>query len=511
MAGIASAAAEDELTALASIYEFDRITASRNGDGSILIRAIVSPEWDSDGDVAVVVLAVDLKWAVQAALGKCGTDGSAVLATPLAEPTLRRASSARHEGEGDSDVLDSPRLRVLLLQHMVPLLVEITLSTAYPAASPPSVRMSAPWLSERAAQRLAAHASLIWAELGNEPCVYSYLEWLRIHSLASLLDLASDNVTSVPTLSWGASGGGAHPQPEPAHAISLRGLGRDRVKLIPAVPGPDADEAFVAAEGSVLACLADAPAASAGGAAGTPDAKCLLVGGEAWVPSDPRFRSSAGVVGASANLSQLAGIVHELLEYSEGESARRWCCAEVVCPVCLETRRGVECHRIADCRHVFCRRCLRTAVAATIADRSAGNAIRRLKRAGACLDVACHGSMLPSELRALCSEAAAEPADGEGMARAVTGAVSSKAALGTAKAGARSVAATDSAPARLQAALNSLEAEADAIALSAAAVRVAAGVGDGSEVKTMPCPRPKCGKPAVLERTRCACTCFGSA
>jgi hypothetical protein len=408
-------------------------------------------------------------------------------------------------------VLDNPRLRVLLLQHLIPLLVEISLPTTYPATSPPSVRVSAPWLSERAAQRLAAHAALLWAELGKEPCVYSYLEWLRMESLPSLLDLTSSTETSVPTLSWGVSDGSSRPQPEPAHATLLRGLGRDHVKLIPAVHGSDAEEVDVAAEGSVLACLAGASARSAGAVAGTTDVKCLLVGGEAWVPSDPRFRPSTGVGCATADLSQLAGIVHELLLYSQGESARRWCCAEVICPVCLEARRGVECHRIADCRHVFCRRCLRNAVAATIADFSAGDAVRRLKRAAACLDVACHGSMLPSELRALCSDADPRAAGGDEMARAVARTVPAKATFGPTTADAGSASAADSAPTRLQAALNSLQAEADTIALSAAAVRAAAGVGDGSEVKTMPCPRPKCGKPAVLEPTRYARTCFGSA
>jgi hypothetical protein len=496
-----SEAVSDELTALASIYDADALYVMQARDGSTVVRCEVPIDLSAGLFFGVCPIILDLASAVQQALA-AGATGAGTAVTgdaPRAAALLRRATSAQ---SGEVDGLRNPRLRLVLVQHLLPVLVELILPVGYPDSAPPNAQVSAPWLSVALAQELAAHAAVLWAELGQSATVYSYLEWVRTEAAAVLLRIAPTPAPSsapAPASSGSPVEGVMAPAKTPT-AVSLRSLSAGRVKLIAAAPGVGAEEALERAEATVERILSETTRLSTGHSPAS-DVPCLLIGGPCWVSSDPRFRerdSPAAVEHApagtdaveghqSADLPTLAAIMDALLEHSEEEAARRWASADHDCGVCLSTLKGARCQRIDECGHVFCKTCLRAAVAAALSDFTLGNAKQRVLRASACPDSACHGALSRDDIRLLCVNGPATAAAG---------------ATGRTHAGkSTSSLSADGPPPSLAALFERAAAEADVMVATEAAVRAAAGVTDGADVHTTPCPRPRCGHPALLHIT----------
>lgn len=253
--------------------------------------------------------------------------------------------------------------------------------------------------------------------------------------------------------------------------------------------------------------------------------KALRIGGAFWLPSEGMPAAAAGAAGVAAcavvatggagsgaspspslspalamseplDLLGLVSVLERLLEHDEGACMDEWAASDVECPRCLAGMKGARCIRMSACGHAFCVPCLQrhvatglrfdasaaTAAAASSSPVASGGAgapasagavhAERLRAAEACPDPSCSGKLSLPEMRAAC--------------------VHGTSAAAAAAAGASSVPPSH----QLLAALEQCAAAAD----EHAAQLALAGVGEGDAV--VPCPRHKCGRPAILQETK---------
>lgn len=537
----------DEVEALQSIYDSDAAGLLSGVTLSAPVHDSVSLDWRLKIVVrptieGFVVLGVDIASALAAEQRETGSRKGEH--DERAAPVLRRNESA--QGQEDDAGSSAPRLRLLLVKHLAPLAVAVTLPSGYPNDVPPTATVVAPWLSASAAAGMSAMLRQQWEEGGRGPALYTFCEWLRLESVPWLLagggDAAAAAQWTIPLASLSTAtahvvrspGSSSQYRHEYAAAIAelLGQLKRADTAVKPL------SSATSTAPGVVVTPAKDAGAGSAAG-------KALRIGGAFWLPSedaveahspratptDPHAHAKiAGGAGASAStggfepsaatwtggskslsplsLTGLASVLERLLEHDEAACIDEWAASDVDCPLCLATLKGARCIRLSACGHAFCVPCLQrhvairlrfdaaaasssaaapssgsagssaTAAGAASAAASSSNGamfVERFRAAEACPDPSCPGKLALPEMRAAClhgttaatvlppSAGAPPPAPaGQLLLRALD----------------QCVAAADEHVAQL----------------------ALAGVADGDSV--VPCPRHKCGRPAILQETR---------
>lgn len=72
------------------------------------------------------------------------------------------------------------------VQHLPPILLHLSLPSAYPSAQPPGVQLNAVWASCQQLQQLREQLLNMWQEEAGSPICYTWVDWLQQNALAHL-------------------------------------------------------------------------------------------------------------------------------------------------------------------------------------------------------------------------------------------------------------------------------------------------------------------------------------
>ena len=72
------------------------------------------------------------------------------------------------------------------VQHLPPILLHLSLPSAYPSAQPPDVQLKAVWASPSQLQQLTEQLLIMWEEEAGSPICYTWVDWLQQYALAHL-------------------------------------------------------------------------------------------------------------------------------------------------------------------------------------------------------------------------------------------------------------------------------------------------------------------------------------
>lgn len=96
-------------------------------------------------------------------------------ATPLLQDALQPSSSTAGVTQSGWPV-----------QHLPPILLQLSLPSTYPSEQPPNARISATWLTSHQIQQLQQHLLDMWNAASGLPICYTWVDWLQQDALAYL-------------------------------------------------------------------------------------------------------------------------------------------------------------------------------------------------------------------------------------------------------------------------------------------------------------------------------------
>jgi len=94
---------------------------------------------------------------------------------PLLQDSLQPSSSTAGETQSGWPV-----------QHLPPILLQLSLPSTYPSEQPPNARINATWLTSHQVQQLQQHLLDMWNAAAGLPICYTWVDWLQQDSLAYL-------------------------------------------------------------------------------------------------------------------------------------------------------------------------------------------------------------------------------------------------------------------------------------------------------------------------------------
>lgn len=98
------------------------------------------------------------------------------------------------------------------------MLMQLDLPGDYPSKQPPTLRLSAPWLTHQQLQQLQQHLLDMWSDSPSLPICYTWVDWLQQDSLHHLgLSDAIDLSVFIPQSPVGASQQAPHTQSCSSH------------------------------------------------------------------------------------------------------------------------------------------------------------------------------------------------------------------------------------------------------------------------------------------------------
>ena len=326
---------QDELTALAAIYERELSIVHRNEgraasgahstsvDGSECTAAAASAE-SAAAELIDLTPGGSLELPPGAALElRVPLVDTTLDDQPLAQirvppalrkalPTLARGNRSGEGGEGG----EGERGSTLSITALPPLSLRLRLPAAYPSRSPPVFGVRCAWLSDESLSTLCERLDAECAAAAGTAVICDLVEWLRTEALRAL----------------------------PADTLSPLRLPSEAGTEA----GAEAAAAAAATNGGAAAATSKAASSSA-----TASAAERLRGRAARWPRDD------------------AEVLSSIIAHAQAADEAAWRDGLHDCGVCLETHASLDCIRFVRCRHTFCKACCSGYFAAQMAEGAA--------------------------------------------------------------------------------------------------------------------------------------------
>ncbi|XP_025779662.1 E3 ubiquitin-protein ligase RNF14 [Puma concolor] len=177
-----------------------------------------------------------------------------------------------------------------------PLVLNFELPPDYPSSSPPSFTLSGKWLSPTQLSALCKHLDNLWEEHRGSVVLFAWMQFLKEETLAYL------NIVSPFELKMGS---------------------QKKVQRRMAQASPSTDLAF-------------------GGAAGSDVDQEEVV--------DER---------AVQDVESLSSLIQEILDFDQAQQIKCFNSKLFLCNICFCEKLGSECMYFLECRHVYCKACLK--------------------------------------------------------------------------------------------------------------------------------------------------------
>uniref|UniRef100_A0A8C0MA56 E3 ubiquitin-protein ligase RNF14 n=2 Tax=Boreoeutheria TaxID=1437010 RepID=A0A8C0MA56_CANLF len=177
-----------------------------------------------------------------------------------------------------------------------PLVLNFELPPDYPSSSPPSFTLSGKWLSPTQLSALCKHLDNLWEEHRGNVVLFAWMQFLKEETLAYL------NIVSPFELKMGS---------------------QKKVQRRTAQPSPNTELDF-------------------GGAAGSDADQEEVV--------DER---------AVQDVESLSSLIQEILDFDQAQQIKCFNSKLFMCNICFCEKLGSECMYFLECRHVYCKACLK--------------------------------------------------------------------------------------------------------------------------------------------------------